>query len=86
MTHTKTILSTAALIASLAFAGIASADGGRDTGVGRLIAVQGNAALTQLRQELHERVCEFGPAPLPAHPYHTALSERAAAHKSDGAS
>lgn len=60
------ILGLAAGTACLLNAGLAAAQGGRDTGVGRVIAAQGNAALEQIHADLQRRLRQLGPAPLPA--------------------
>ncbi|MEQ1439943.1 hypothetical protein AAG565_11300 [Fontimonas sp. SYSU GA230001] len=56
----KNVLRAAALAALLGFSGLAAADDGLTqrvaTGVGRVIAAQGNAALTLIREELDQTI------------------------------
>lgn len=60
----NTLLKSAALVLALALAPAAHAQS-RDTGVGLLIAAQGNQALEQIREEAREAVRQFKPT-LPA--------------------
>ena len=53
-------------------AGFAAAEGPRETGVGVLIAAQGNQALLSIKRDIRAQVRQLGPAPLPTRVLDTA--------------